>query len=155
VVAYGLSLLTGTPVAYLRAIGRPSLEARLGAVLIACNVVLTVALGIAFGAYGVVAATTLAYCIGTGWFLRRFRSVVPREIDRLPRLVIIRAVLVASVAALLACGWGLAMVAVLPAGVALAGVALGAGAAAATYVAVAVGVKPTPAELRQLVLSGA
>ena len=72
IVAYGVGLLTGTPVAYLRALGNPSLEARMGAVLIACNVVLTIALGVAVGAVGVVVATAVAHLIATGWFFRRF-----------------------------------------------------------------------------------
>jgi O-antigen/teichoic acid export membrane protein len=155
VVAYGLSLLTGTPVAYLRALGRPSLEARLGAVLICCNVVLTVALGVAFGAAGVVIATTVTYVLGTAWFFHAFHRMEADDVGRLPFALIARAVLVAAVAGAAAFGWGTLMVALLPAGVALVGVLLGALGAVAAYLALAAGISPTPAGLRRLVLEGA
>src|SRR5262249_29838711 len=59
-LAYGVNLLTGASVAYLRALGRPGLEARYGGIVIAANISLTVVLGIAFGPVGVVSATAAA-----------------------------------------------------------------------------------------------
>jgi O-antigen/teichoic acid export membrane protein len=154
IFAYGLSLLTGTPIAYLRALGTVSLEARLGAVLIACNVVLTIALGIAFGAGGVVCATAIAYLIATLWFFRMFHGSVAPEAAVLPPRVLIRAFVIALLAGGIALAWGLAMVALLPAGVALGGVAFGAGVAAVAYVTLVAQVPPTPAGLRRLATQG-
>ena len=154
VFASGLSLLTGTPIAYLRALGRPSLEARFGAVLIACNVALTIALGIAFGAGGVVTATAIAYLLATVWFFRRFHGTVARDAGRLPRRLLIRAVGSALIAGGFALGWGLAMIALLPAGVALAGVGFGLALAALAYLVLATGVAPTRSGLSKLALEG-
>jgi O-antigen/teichoic acid export membrane protein len=153
IVAYGVNLLTGTPVAYLRALGDPSLEAWLGAVLIVVNVALSVALGVAFGAAGVVVATLLAYLLGTAWFFRRFH----RRADgagRLPGALVVKAVALALVAGAAACGWGLLMIELLPQGVALPAVGAGAVAAAGAYLVAVTGIPPTPAGLRRLVLEG-
>jgi O-antigen/teichoic acid export membrane protein len=95
--AYGLSVLAAAPLAYLRAIGRPGLEARYGAVTIAANVMLTVALGIAFGPVGVVSATLVAYAAGTGWLFLRLRGVLPARSEP-PRPGPARAVLAAVLA---------------------------------------------------------
>jgi O-antigen/teichoic acid export membrane protein len=154
VFASGLSLLTGTPIAYLRALGRPSLEARFGAVLIACNVALTIALGIAFGADGVVTATAIAYLLATVWFFRRFHGVVARDAGRLPARLLIRAIGAALVAGGFVLGWGLAMLALLPGAAALAGVALGLALAALAYLVLATGVAPTRTGLSRLALEG-
>ena len=54
VIGYGLNILTGPTIAYLRALGRPGLEARLGFVTMGLNLLLSVVLGLAFGAVGVV-----------------------------------------------------------------------------------------------------
>jgi O-antigen/teichoic acid export membrane protein len=149
VVAYGLNLLTGTGVAYLRAAGRPRLEARLGAVLIVSNVVLTIAFGIAFGAIGVVSATAIAYAIGTAWFFRRLPRAAP-ELAGTPLLPPVGAAVRAVVAGAAALGWGLLMIALLPAGVALVPVALGAAAAFAGSAAWATGVRLSPRDMRAL-----
>jgi O-antigen/teichoic acid export membrane protein len=134
VVAYGLNLLSGTGVAYLRAVGRPQLEARYGAALIGVNVVLSVALGVAFGAIGVVAATALAYAAGTAWFFRALGQAAP-ELAHTPLLPPAGAAAKALVAGALALGWGLAMIALLPAGVALVPVAAGTAGALLAYLA--------------------
>jgi O-antigen/teichoic acid export membrane protein len=152
IVAYGVGLLTGTPVAYLRALGQPSLEARMGAVLIALNVVLTIALGVATGAVGVVVATAIAHVLATGWFFHRFHLSVAPGVGHLPIALLGRAFAVALVAGGVALGWGLAVVEVLPPGIALVPVGLGAAVAGAAYLALAAGVPPTPGGLRRLVL---
>jgi O-antigen/teichoic acid export membrane protein len=136
--AYGLSTLAAAPLAYLRAIGRPGLEARYGLVTIAANVVLTVALGIAFGPVGVVSATLVAYAVGTGWLFLRLRGVLPPRAEP-PQPGPARAAVAAVVAGAAALGWGLLVVDVLPRWVALALVALGAAAAFAGYAAAATG----------------
>jgi O-antigen/teichoic acid export membrane protein len=150
VVAYGINLLSGSGVAYLRAVGRPSLEARYGAILIASNVALTIACGLAFGALGVVAATTLAYAAGTAWFFHRLPHAAP-ELSQLALLPPAGAVARGLVAGAAALAWGLAMRALLPAGVALAPVVLGTAAAFAGYTAWATGVRPTPRGVRSLI----
>jgi hypothetical protein len=155
IVAYGVGLLTGTPVAYLRALGQPSLEARMGAVLIVLNVVLTIGLGVATGAVGVVVATAIAHLLATGWFFHRFHRSVAPGVGHLPVALLARAFAVALVAGGVALGWGAAMVALLPPGVALVPVALGAAVAGAAYLAFAAEVPPTPAGLRRLLVSGA
>ena len=55
IVAYGVNVMAGVRLAYLRAVGRIGLEARSGLLLIALNVAFTIPLAIAFGAPGVVA----------------------------------------------------------------------------------------------------
>jgi O-antigen/teichoic acid export membrane protein len=152
IVAYGVGLLTGTPVAYLRALGNPSLEARMGAVLIACNVVLTIALGVATGAVGVVVATAIAHLLATGWFFHRFHLSVAPGVGHLPVGLLVRAVGVALLAGGVALGWGVVMISLLPPGAALVPVGLGAAVAGAAYLAFAAGIAPTPAGLRRLVL---
>jgi O-antigen/teichoic acid export membrane protein len=150
IVAYGTGLLSGIPVAYLRALGRPSLEARFGAVLVVWNVALTVALGLAFGAYGVVAATAVAHVIATTWFFRGFHRIAGRELGRIPRRDVARGVGAALVAGCAALGWGLAMIELLPPGVALAAVAAGMAAAGGAYLAFVMEVRPTPTGIRRL-----
>ena len=67
--AYGISGVGGRPrYAYLRAIGRPGLEARYGAVSDPANVVLTIALGVAFGPVGGVVSRRCRLRRGHGWF---------------------------------------------------------------------------------------
>jgi len=154
VFAYGMSLLTGTPVAYLRALGRVSLEARLGALLIGCNVVLTIALGVAFGAGGVVAATALAYLLATVWFLRAFHRSLATDVGHTPRPLLLRALGFSMLTGGAALGWGLAMIALLPPGVALVAIAPGLLAAAVAYVALVARIPPSPAGLRRLATEG-
>jgi O-antigen/teichoic acid export membrane protein len=149
--AYGLSTLAAAPLAYLRAIGRPGLEARYGLVTIVANVVLTVALGIAFGPVGVVSATLVAYATGTGWLFLRLRGVLPPRAEP-PRPGPGRAVVAAIVAGAAALGWGLLVVEVLPRWVALVLVALGAAAAFAGYAVAATGVRLSAGGVRALLV---
>lgn len=146
VVAYGANLLTGPGTAYLRAIGRPGIEARTGAVTIVANVVLTVALGIAFGAVGVVAATLSAFAIGTAWFLSRLR-IEAKLPPFTPSPRVLAAALLAGVAAL---AWGLLMLALLGRWAGLVPVGAGAAAAFIAYLSFATGVRPTVANFRAL-----
>lgn len=76
-LASGAGLLTATGVAFLRAAGRPGLEARAGLVVIVANLVLTVPLAFALGALGVVLGTLGAYAAGSAFFLLRLRSEAP------------------------------------------------------------------------------
>jgi O-antigen/teichoic acid export membrane protein len=78
-VAYGINATTGPGVAYLRAIGKPGLEARYGGLVISLNLGATILLGLAFGPVGVVSATTLAYAAGTVWFVFRLRTNEPPD----------------------------------------------------------------------------
>jgi len=149
VFAYGLNLLTGTGVAYLRAVGRPGLESRYGVVLIAANVALTIIFGLAFGAVGVVAATALAYAAGTAWFFVRLERAAP-ELAGTALLPSPRAAAIALVAGAAALGWGLLMIELLPAGVALVPVAVGAAAALFAYGSWVTGSKISPQTLRAL-----
>jgi hypothetical protein len=88
------------------------------------------------------------------WFFARLRRYVPispfRTPGEAPRVV--GAALLAGAAAL---GVGLAVNALLPAGLAFPFVAAGMAAALALYVAVVLGVRPTPAGLRALLADAA
>jgi O-antigen/teichoic acid export membrane protein len=148
VAGYGVNLLTGPGIAYLRAIGKPGIEARLGAVTIAGNVVLTVALGIAFGAVGVVVATMVAFTIGTVWFNAQLRHVV--TLPGLARIPGPGAMLAALAAGAVALGWGLAMVELLGRYAGLVPVAAGAGALFVAYLSYTTRIRPTVANLRAL-----
>jgi O-antigen/teichoic acid export membrane protein len=150
VVAYGTGLLSGIPVAYLRALGRPALEARFGAVLIVANVVLTIAMGLAFGAYGVVAATAVSHIIATSWFFRAFRRGAGAELGRVPARSIARGVGASLAAGSAALAWGVAMLDLLPTAAAFAAVVAGAAAAGGAYLVFALDVRPTPAGVRRL-----
>jgi O-antigen/teichoic acid export membrane protein len=154
VVAYGVGLLTGVGVAYLRAIGKPSIEARYGLIVIALNVVLTVALGVVFGAYGVVVATAVASAIGVAWFFAAFRREVGPRTGHVAAGLLARAVGSAALAAAGAYAWGRLMDELLPTGVALVGVVAGASAAGGLYLTAVTGVRPTRRNVRQL-LGGA
>jgi len=139
--AYGINILAGPAIAYLRAIGTPGLEARYGTITIVANIVLTVALGIAFGPVGVVASTLIAYAGGTAWLFTRLDGVVPpREQRARPGLG--RALLAAVVAAGAALGWCLLAIEWLPRVASLVACGVGTGAALAAYLAVALGVRP-------------
>src|SRR3954454_25007632 len=83
VAGTGFSMLTGTGVGYLRALGRPGLEGKTGLVVVGLNLALTVPLAIAFGAIGVVAGTFGAYVYGVFWFMGRFWRAAP-ELSRPP-----------------------------------------------------------------------
>jgi O-antigen/teichoic acid export membrane protein len=150
-LAYGLSVLAAAPLAYLRAIGKPGLEARYGAITIAANVVLTISLGVAFGPVGVVSATLAAYAAGTAWLFVRLHGVVPaREEPARPGPA--RAVVAAAVAGGAARGWALLAVDVLPRGAALAAIGVGATAAFAVFAAVATGVRLSAGGVRALLV---
>jgi O-antigen/teichoic acid export membrane protein len=146
VAGYGLSLLTGPGVGYLRALGRPGLEARLGLVTMTVNIVLTVLLGLLAGAIGVVIATLAAFAIANAWFFRRLAQVTA---VRLPPPEP-GAVVAALVAGLLSFGWGLAMVDALGRWASLVSVAAGAGVAFVLYLSYVTGVRPTWSTLRAL-----
>jgi O-antigen/teichoic acid export membrane protein len=150
VLAFGINLLTGVPTAFLRAVGQPGLEARYGLLVIGVNVLFTVALGVLFGARGVVLGTACAYLVATVWFFVRFRELAPPRpkgwLGSRARLA--AALVICSAAAL---GWGLAMSALLPAGVALVPVGLGIAVAWVAFMAATTGVRPTLANARSLV----
>jgi O-antigen/teichoic acid export membrane protein len=139
--AYGLNVLAGPALSYLRAIGKPGLEARYGAITIIANVVLTILLGIAFGPVGVVSATLVAYASGTGWLFARLRAVLPARTQR-ARPGLSRALIAAAAAGALALGWSLLANEWLPRPVALGGIGIGAGAALSGYLVVALGMSP-------------
>jgi O-antigen/teichoic acid export membrane protein len=136
-IAYGINALTGPGIAYLRATGRPGLEARYGALVIGLNLAATIVLGVLFGPTGVVSATAFAYATGTIWFLARLRSAGPPARGE----VSLRAALAAPAAAAATLGWGLLALAVFPRGVALVLVVAGTAAALLAYLAAATGVR--------------
>ena len=150
VAAYGANMLSGAGTSYLRAIGRPGLEARYGMVLVLCNLALTPPLGILLGPVGVVGATLLTYVAGTGWFLWRLHALVP-AIPQRAGAVAARAVAGAAVAGAAALGWGLVMLGVFPAGLCLAPVLAGTGVVFVLYLSWVTRVAPTPANVRALV----
>jgi O-antigen/teichoic acid export membrane protein len=144
--AAGLS--TGTGVAYLRAIGRPGLEARTGPLVVGVNLALTVPLALAAGARGVVIGTLGAYVLGSAWFFSRLHRHVPASPVRSARdgAAAAAAALAAGAASL---GFGLGAVALLPGRAALPAVGLGLALALLGYTAAVLGVAPTPAGLRR------
>jgi O-antigen/teichoic acid export membrane protein len=146
--AAGLS--TGTGVAYMRAIGKPGLEARMGPLIVAANVALTVPLALAAGARGVVIGTLGAYVLGAGWFFSRLHRHVPASPVRSAgdAATTLAAAVLAGGASL---GFGLGAVALLPGRSALPVVALGALVALIGYVAAVLRVAPTPARLRRAI----
>jgi O-antigen/teichoic acid export membrane protein len=149
VLGSACGLMTGTGVAYLRAIGRPGLEARYGLVVVALNISLTVPLAFAFGAVGVVAGTLAAYLTGMLYFMTRLDRVVPAmPVRNLAHGV--RTIVAALVAGAASFGFGRLMVELLPGRLALAGVALGGALALTAYLAVALEIRPTPANARRL-----
>jgi O-antigen/teichoic acid export membrane protein len=136
--AYGFYIVAGPPLAYLRAIGQPGLEARYGALTIVVNITLTIVLGIAFGPVGVVVATVLTYAGGTAWFFSRLRPLVPPRTEP-ARPGALRAIAAAAVAGVLAFGLSELAVQALPRGVALIVIGAASVAALAAYLAVATG----------------
>ena len=148
--AAGLS--TGTGIAYMRAIGRPGLEARMGPLIVAVNLALTIPLAFAAGARGVVIGTLGAYALGAAWFFSRLHRHVPASPVR-GRSDAARALIAALLAAAASLGFGLAAVALLPGRLALPVVALGVAAALLGYAAAVLGVRPTPSGLRRALAS--
>lgn len=149
VAANGFGLMTGVALVYLRAIGQPWAEARLGPLILAVNVGLSIPLGLLFGAHGVVTATLVAYLLGSIWFIRTFHALAP-EVDRVRLAELARPGAFALIAGAVALGGGLGAEAVLPTGPALAGVVAVAGVAYVLYLAAATGRAPTPAGFREL-----
>jgi O-antigen/teichoic acid export membrane protein len=146
--AAGLS--TGTGVAYMRAIGLPGLEARMGPLIVAANLVLTVPLALLAGARGVVIGTLGAYLIGAGWFFSRLRHHVPASPVKDARDAA-GALVAAVLAGGASLGFGLAAVELLPGRTALPVVALGVLVALLAYAAAVLRVAPTPARLRRAI----
>lgn len=149
VLAYGINMSTGAGAAYLRAVGRPGLEARYNLLMIGLNLVLTVALGLIAGAEGVVIATFATYALATAWFFTRLGS----EADWLPAVggvAAARALVLALLAGAAALAWGVLMVAVLPTGVGILGVGAGGAVAFVAYLSAATRVRPTPRNVRAL-----
>lgn len=147
VLGSAAGLATGTGVAYMRAIGRPGLEARMGPLIVVANLALTVPLALAAGARGVVIGTLGAYLIGAGWFFSRLRDHVPASPFHGPADVV-KAVALALAAGTLSLGLGLAAVALLPTVVSLPFVAAGLALALALYAVGMIGVSPLRAWLR-------
>lgn len=147
----GISLCTGTGIAYLRAVGRPQLEARLGPVIVGFNLAFTIPLAFAFGARGVVCGTLAAYALGTLWFMRSFRALTP-ELDHVAPLELVRPILVAIVAAAGALALGVAANEILPTGIALVPVAVSTAAMFVLYLGAVSGRSVRPSALRTLVM---
>src|SRR5215210_5838631 len=118
----------------MRAIGRPGLEARMGPLIVAVNLALTIPLAIAAGARGVVIGTLVAYAVGAAWFFTRLHRHVPASPVRgaADAAAAVGAAVAAAAASL---GCGLAAVELLPGRLALPVVALGAGLALLGYAA--------------------
>jgi O-antigen/teichoic acid export membrane protein len=149
VVAFGINLLPGVPAAYLRAAGLPGFEARYALAVVLLNLPFSVVLGLLAGGRGVVAGTACAYAVGTVWFFVRTNHITPAR----PAILLerpLRVALALALAAAGALGWGLAMNELLPSGVALLPVAAGVGVALIAYLSITTGVRPTPANARQL-----
>jgi hypothetical protein len=117
--------------------------------VIGLNIVLTIPLGLLFGAVGVVSATATAYLLGSAWFFARPARLLPSG-SAPARGEIARTAAAAVLAAAVTLGWGELMTAMLPRGAALAGVLLGAAVALAGYLAVALQVSPSRRGLRNL-----
>jgi O-antigen/teichoic acid export membrane protein len=143
--AAGLS--TGTGVAYMRAIGRPGLEARMGPLIVAANLTLTIPLALVAGARGVVIGTLCAYVIGAAWFFSRLRDHIPASPFHGPA-DIIKVVALALGAGALSLGLGRIAVTLLPTVVSLPFVAAGLALALAGYAIGVIGVSPLRAALR-------
>ncbi len=69
--------LTGVRTCFVRAIGRPGLETRYSLLSTVVNLALTVPMAIAFGAVGVVSATTIALSGASLYFVRACERVAP------------------------------------------------------------------------------
>jgi O-antigen/teichoic acid export membrane protein len=74
--------LTGARTCYVRAVGRPGLEARYSTVWTICNAALTVPLGIAAGMIGVVSATAATGILASVYFV-----FLCRRAERLPVVI--------------------------------------------------------------------
>jgi O-antigen/teichoic acid export membrane protein len=76
IVAYLINNLTGIGTVLTQAIGRPSVEAEYALMSSGINVVLTVALVVPFGLYGVLIGTVIGSVIGLLYFLWRFHRLM-------------------------------------------------------------------------------
>jgi len=140
-------LSAGIGVAYLRAIGQVGLEARYASVILGLNVVLTVALALLVGPYGVVAGTLAAYAAGAAYFFRRLSRRIAVNPVRSTREAV-RILVAAGGCALFSFGVGFASVAALPQGIALVPVGAGILIAGVVYVRLALGLLPSRERLR-------
>jgi len=140
VLAAVIGLSTGSGIAYLRALGRPGLEARYGLLVVGANVALTIPLAFAAGARGVVFGTLGAYALGASWFFSRLARLVPASPVRGARdaTTASAAALAAGAAAYLV---GSLAVELLPGRAALPVVALAALGALAAYAALVLGLR--------------
>jgi O-antigen/teichoic acid export membrane protein len=147
VLAAAAGLSTGTGVAYLRAIGLPGLEARMGPLIVAVNLALTIPLAIAAGARGVVIGSLGAYLIGAAWFFSQLRHHIPASPVSGPAEAV-KVVALALVAGALSLGLGEAATAALPTGISLPFVAAGLALALALYAVGVIGVSSLREGLR-------
>jgi O-antigen/teichoic acid export membrane protein len=134
----GFSMLTGAGAGYLRAVGRPGLEGKVGVVVVALNLVLTIPLALAFGAIGVVAGTFGAYVCGVFWFMGRFWSAAP-DLPRPSTRTFVKPVLLALVISALVEAVGVASIELLPRGLSLVPTVTAFLAGLALYMAAATG----------------
>jgi peptidoglycan biosynthesis protein MviN/MurJ (putative lipid II flippase) len=126
---------------YLRSIGRPELEARLGLVVFVVNAPLTVILAIAAGPYGIVAGTLAAYAAGASYFFHAFKS----KIEPTPAICyrdLGKSAAIASPFGALAAIISLAVVEWLPSGWAVVPVGAVVMTACLAYVVTRVGLRP-------------
>src|SRR4051794_32840454 len=114
----GFSMLTGAGAGYLRAVGRPGLEGKVGLVVVGLNLVLTVPLALGFGAIGVVAGTFGAYVVGVFWFMSRFWAAAP-DLPHPPARSFAKPVLLGLVIGGCVAAVGLASIELLPRGLSL------------------------------------
>jgi O-antigen/teichoic acid export membrane protein len=143
VAAAVVGLFGGTRFAYLRATNQIGLEARLGLVVVALNVAFTIPLAVAIGAVGVVAGTLAANVLGLAWFVIRFNDLAPPT-PPLPIALLVRAALTGAVMGAASLAWGIAIVALVPAGFALPPVLAGSAVALFAYGRTMTGTRPTP-----------
>jgi O-antigen/teichoic acid export membrane protein len=143
VAAAVVGLFGGTRFAYLRATNQIGLEARLGLVVVALNVAFTIPLAVAIGAVGVVAGTLAANVLGLAWFVIRFNDLAPPT-PPLPIALLVRAALTGAVMGAASLAWGIAVVALVPAGFALPPVLAGSAVALFAYGRTMTGTRPTP-----------
>lgn len=148
-IAYGCNLLMGPAIAYLRAVGKPGYEGVYGLATVAANIILTVGLGAALGADGVIIATLIAYAVSTLWFSHRVAKQLPR-VTGTDWMQWTRSVAVILVSALIALGVGRISVVALPTGVAVVGVGAGITLAFGIYLASVVGLTPMLGTMKRL-----
>jgi O-antigen/teichoic acid export membrane protein len=149
VLGYGINVSTGSGTAYVKAVGRPGLDARYNGLTIALNAALTIPLGIAYGAIGVVAATAGAYALATAWFFTRLPAQLAGP-GGPPPGVLARAAGLALLAGAAACACGLLAITLLPPGASFVVAGAAIAAAFVAYMSAATGVRPTVRNVRLL-----